>query len=65
MQYVPPRQPVPPPPPPGVPRPPIDPARVRPGRWGYWLAGAIFLVTGILVILGVLFVIDRVPAGVR
>jgi hypothetical protein len=65
VQYVPPPPLVPPPPPPGVPRPPIDSSRVRPGRWGYWLAGAIFVATVILVVLGVLFVIDRVPAGVH
>jgi hypothetical protein len=45
--------------------PPIDPAAVRPGRWGYWVAAALFVATVGLVIAGVLFVVDRAPGGVH
>ncbi|MDX6642261.1 MAG: hypothetical protein QOD76_223 [Solirubrobacteraceae bacterium] len=38
---------------------------MRPGVWGYWLAGAIALVTIGLVVAGVLFVVDRVPGHVQ
>jgi hypothetical protein len=67
MQY---RQPPPPPPfpPPQPARPPqaaIDRSAVRPGVWGYWLAGAIVVVTIGLVVAGIIFVVDRAPGDVQ